>query len=411
MTRALGNSSVAYARPRRLPDGSRLLILGTVLVGGTVTIPQRVDVGVSGLGVLTVVTCLAAWGLWLSRPWLPRHLGSLVLPLALFVGYSAGSLLWYEPTQQGMQNLAVTAGFFGVLLVTARHVERSPELAASVYRALDVATLFSAVVYAASVPLYGMGAESFILARPFALFAMIGVARQLALWQAGDRWAFVRAGLLVGVIFFSVSRTALVASLFLFPIAALVRGGRRGLLTAAVMAVLAVAALLAAVFLSETMYERFFGYDATMEVGGVTINASGRRVMWDFLIDASRDDLLLGHGAGASSVLVERTFVNLGHPHNDFLRFLYDFGMVGLGIWVWFLAVLAWSLYRRCLRIVHVAPRELPVALTPLLALLAVTASMFTDNSVGYSFIMLPMGVLIGCAVGIPEGEHAPRGR
>jgi hypothetical protein len=43
---------------------------------------------------------------------------------------------------------------------------------------------------------------------------------------------------------------------------------------------------------------------------------------------------------------------------------------------------------------------DAPQFLVPLLALLAVTASMFTDNSVGYSFVMFPLGILIGCAVG-----------
>ena len=386
----------------RVPPAWRLLIVGTILVCGTVTLPQRVGFGgVSGLGALTIVWCLAAWGLWAPRPWLPGELRGPLLPLVLFTICTLGSMLWYPPAVKGLQVVAVGVGFLGLLLLTGRHVEESRELAAAIHRALDVAAAFSAVVYATSTVFFGMGAEDFILARPFALFAMLGVARQLSRWQAGERGGLLFASLLTAAVFLSVSRTALVACLALFPLAAMIRGDRRSVVATAWFTAVAAAALLAAVFLSDTMYERFFGFDATLTVGGVNINASGRRAMWELLVERSWDHPLFGHGIGASSVLVDNTFVNLGHPHNDFLRFLYDLGLVGLGLWLVFLGLTCLYLWPRAVRLARRNDPRLPYVLTPLLALLAVSASMFTDNSAGYVFVMAPLGILLGCAFGV----------
>jgi O-antigen ligase len=386
----------------RVPPGWRLLLIGAILVCGLVTLPQSVQFGsVSGLGALTILWCIAAWGFWAARPWLPGEFRAPLLPLLLFTVCCFGSMLWYPPGVKGLQVVAVTVGFFGFILLTARHVEESPELAGAIYRALDAATIFAAALYAATVVVWGLGNDQVVFARSFALFALFGVARQLARWQAGSRSGLPLAALLTGVIFLSVSRTALVAALALFPLAALVRGGRRGLFTTVALAALAVAALLAAIFLSETMYERFFGYDATLEVAGVTVNASGRRDMWAHLLERSQDHILLGHGIGSSSILVDNTFENLGHPHNDYLRFLYDLGLAGLGSWVAFLGATGLFLWTHAHRRARAAEASLPYFLTPLLALAAIAASMFTDNSAGYVFVMAPLGILIGCALGL----------
>ena len=397
-----------YTSPR-VPPLWRLLLVGVVLVCGTVTLPQRIPLGgVSGLGALTILWCVGVWAVWLGRPYFPAEFARTLLPLALFNVLCVGSMLWYPPGMKGLQVLAVGAGFLGFILVAARHVEASPALAASVHRALDVATVFGVIVYAASVAAYGMGTDAVILARPFALFALLGVARQLGRWQARECGGLVFAGLIVGVIFLSLSRTALVAALALFPLAALTRGDRRGWATALWFGALAVAALVAAVFLSEAMYERFFGFDATLTVGGVNINSSGRSEMWALLIDRSWENPLFGHGIGASSILVDEHFApTLGHPHNDFLRFLYDVGFVGLALWLAFLGAAAAGLWWHARRSARAGDGNVGYFLTPLLALLAVSASMLTDNTAGYTFVMAPLGILIGCALGLTRAGDA----
>jgi O-antigen ligase len=186
----------------------------------------------------------------------------------------------------------------------------------------------------------------------------------------------------------------------MFPLAAACRGDWRGIARAAAIAGLGAAVLLAAIFLSDAMYERFFGYDANMTVGGVTFNSSGRTKMWEMLWASSQESVVFGKGVGSSALLIDKHFPKLGHPHNDFLRFLHDFGVIGLACWLAFLANVLFFLRRQVMSRARANDRSLPVFLTPALALVALSASMFTDNSVTYSFVMAPLGVMLGCALG-----------
>jgi O-antigen ligase len=175
------------------------------------------------------------------------------------------------------------------------------------------------------------------------------------------------------------------------------------------MTVFAGSVLIGSIFLSQSMYDRFFAYDAKIAVGGMMINASGRTEMWQTLLDDLRGKaVFFGRGAGAAGRLIDRYFPDLGHPHNDFLRLLYDFGAVGLGWWVLFLVIVMFTMIggvRACTRQVPDARSrtkdhpDLPLHLAPILALLAIIMSMFTDNSISYIFVMAPLGMLIGVSL------------
>jgi O-antigen ligase len=233
---------------------------------------------------------------------------------------------------------------------------------------------------------------------------MFGVARQLAAWRAGDWKGFWFAAAITGVIVVSVSRTAMVAAMVMFPLAALSRFDRKGFLQAVAMGVSGVAVMAAVVKSSPAMYERFFGLDASMSVGGVSINASGRTQMWTLLYQDGANARWFGKGVGSSSILIDRYFAALGHPHNDFLRVLYDYGAVGLACWVAFLVGLGVVLLGAAWRLANAGPAgraRLPYVLTPLLALVGVGAGMFTDNLMSYVFVMAPFGILAGCALGL----------
>jgi O-antigen ligase len=171
---------------------------------------------------------------------------------------------------------------------------------------------------------------------------------------------------------------------------------------------------------SDEMYQRFFGYDASLEVGGVAINASGRTAAWEAMIADIRTPMQLwfGSGAGAGSTFVSLRFVNLPHPHNDYLRYLYDFGLFGL---CWFLAfalaavVMLWNRLRAA-RAADDRP-AVGLPLGTLLALLGVLVSMLTDNSANYIYVMAPLAILLArrCAAGRPSagagaGLGVPRG-
>src|SRR3712207_5445699 len=111
----------------RVHDSDRSFLTLVLLVSGTVTLPQALNLGpVSGLGGWTIFISSGAWLLWALRPYFPRELLWTLLPLVLFGIFATFSLSWGGLTVEGLQNLAVSAGFAGFVLLAARECERSP---------------------------------------------------------------------------------------------------------------------------------------------------------------------------------------------------------------------------------------------------------------------------------------------
>src|SRR5688572_29166473 len=296
----------------RVPDLDQSFLALVLLVSETVTLPQALDLGVvSGLGAWTILISSGAWMLWLLRPYFPRELVWTLLPLVLFGLFATFSLSWGGLTVEGLQNLAVSAGFAGFVLLAARECERSPGLAQGLHRAMDVASVLAALGYTLTVLLEGPGGEVVIggrqvfMMRPFALFATVAVARQIARWMSGDGLGLWLALWLLALVFLSHSRLAMAACLALFPLAYLCRVDRGGLTMAVTMTAIGAGVLVLAVTLSQDLHDRFFGFDASLKIGGIRFNASGRTEAWAMLLDdLNGGSRLFGKGAGASANFV-----------------------------------------------------------------------------------------------------------
>ena len=76
-------------------------------------------------------------------------------------------------------------------------------------------------------------------------------------------------------------------------------------------------------------HDRFITGDVK-SYNGVGIRLSGRNKLWGTTWTSAQTSPIIGHGAGSSDALITNTFVNAGHPHNDYLRLLNDYGLVGL---------------------------------------------------------------------------------
>jgi O-antigen ligase len=392
------------------PDAARVLLLTVLLVTGTVDFTRGVSIGgITALGAFTLAGCGAAWAFWITRPYLPMDLLKPLLPLVLFELYAVGSMSWYSPGPKGLQLLAVGLAFLGLILLTARETDRDAALADDLHKVLLITSVPAVLLYFYAVEDGGLAADGLVNARPFALYAMVALAVAVARWRAGGREGMgylVWGGVIVLAVFLSLSRTALVACLLLFPIGIALRLNRKSLIQAVVILVIATTAFVTAVFTYQPLYERFFGYDmATM--GGVDINVSGRAKMWNMLFETLGNDWVFGKGIAASGNLIDEYFPDIGHPHNDFLRFYYDLGVVGLSMWLTFVFAFTWKTLRNLRRSIRDAGGDYPVHMAALMALIAVSGSMFTDNSVSYSFVMMPLAIVMGCSLG--AGRAAER--
>jgi O-antigen ligase len=65
------------------------------------------------------------------------------------------------------------------------------------------------------------------------------------------------------------------------------------------------------------------------------IRDAGRRFIWDIMKQEIGKRPWLGHGSNASEELVlSITGYSLTHPHNDWLRLEYDYGYIGMGVFI-----------------------------------------------------------------------------
>jgi O-antigen ligase len=101
---------------------------------------------------------------------------------------------------------------------------------------------------------------------------------------------------------------------------------------------LTVALLGLALFYTPRVQEKMFmkGEGTLKDIGDEkNLATSGRRYMAEVLLLEIANKPWLGHGANASEeIILKLSNGQLTHPHNDWLRFLYDYGIVGTALFL-----------------------------------------------------------------------------
>lgn len=387
---------------------SRSLVLAILLMSGLVDLLTPFRIGpLSAMGVTTILYAIGSWFVWLLRAELPARLRRALLPFAMFLFWAGVSMvLWYRPSVEGVQNLLVIVAFLGLIVLTANETRRSPEFIDTLGRVMTAATVIAVVLQVLSYHLGVMPGGFGIQARSFALFALVALAWQLGRWRSGDRRAFWAALAIVGLIGISLSRTAFVVGVLLFPASHMRLQSVRGWFQAGVLGVGAVGLLYTIVSRVEPLRARFFEGDLSLKVGGIAINAMGRTAFWEITLASWRKSPLIGNGSGSAQPLIEAYFPGLGHPHNDYLRILHDYGLIGLAIWLVGYLVLLWVTSSAWSRSDPQRDAAAGVHLAAFLALAAVAAAMVTDNTMVYVFVMAPAGILVGASFGVMERDQ-----
>jgi hypothetical protein len=379
--------------------------------------------GISGLGAGTFALAGLAWCVFLVRPVLPPQLLRSILFLILFEMYAAGTMLWSHTGMDGVQLLVVGLAFLGLVLISARETFLNLEsgmmyLRALLYTSAVAVCLYLYVVY--KLPKLGAdeAVEGMVSPRPFALYALAVVGVALGLWRGARgpklkvALPLIWAGVTTMTVALSMSRTALVCCALLFPLAMLLSLNFKAVLmsisTLAGGGVLFVLAVLS----YKPLYDRFFAYDASMNVGGFSVNASGRTKIWELLYSTIGDDWMFGKGMASSEIIIRRTFNGMiAQPHNDYLRYYYDTGAIGLALYLCFALSFVFKTAGNLYRSVRRQTPDYPLHAAALLAFSAVSWSMLTDNPVCYSFVMLPLAIVMGCSLGAGAAVYEPVAR
>jgi O-antigen ligase len=392
-----------------------VMIVATLLVSALVDIPQHIHVGpTSGQGVETIAL-VALLALLCLNGYSGQGVASVALlwPFVVFLVWASLSFSWGHFSQQGLQNVFVYAGFVEMLLIGATAGRWAPW---HTFRVLDRAFMVAAAIgcslYAVSFVIAGHGNRYVVSPRPFGLFGVLVVSWFMAAHVAGVRVAkyFVIATVVLTLL--SLSRSALAAQFAVIVLAwvGTTTNFRTVMRSVGVMVTVAAVAL-AAVFLYAPLNKRFFGGDKH-QVGGISINVTGRDALWSANWAWFKEKPVMGWGAGSSDRMTSALPGGFsGHPHNDYLRLLVDYGVIGLVIWLIgyiTLVRLTWRGWRAAL------PRgglEARIQCAAFLALTGVALTMLVDNPLIEVGKMAPLGALAGLALGTaarPRSAHEP---
>jgi len=110
---------------------------------------------------------------------------------------------------------------------------------------------------------------------------------------------------------------------------------------------------------------------------------TGRSRLWNLMVEEIKEKPLWGHGANASEAFVlSVTWGVLTHPHNDWLRLLYDFGFFGASVFAFCLGAQVIHLLKRARKTFGESRILLYAGASSFLPFVLL---MFTDNIILYA--------------------------
>lgn len=152
----------------------------------------------------------------------------------------------------------------------------------------------------------------------------------------------------------------------------------------------ALAVLLSIPSLEQKMFYTGQGSILTFVQDPGDIRTHGRAVYWALLIsEMSGLDWLIGHGANVSSIVIAEFIADQNHPHNDWLRLLFDFGAIGV-------VAYAWAIFREFQKLS--LDNEHTLALFGRVCLIALSVLMLTGNVALYGIFF---GNLVYFVIGV----------
>ena len=405
-------ASFAYMRDSRLPDlpihgVAQALALTVLFFSALVDLPRAVQIGpVTSQALLTIGYYLGALLLLILTPVLQSPVPMRTVPLLIFLFWAATSLAWSPAPVNGIQNILSLGILPLMLLATEATASAWPGFAFWLERCLGWSVMLASIIYAAAVLFTGAGTDAAISARSYGMFAAYGVAVQLARWRTGRISGLIWAAAITVLTGVSESRLALGVCVVLFPISQLPSRGFMNWLK--VVAVSAVVLGLSYVALNnfDALRDRFLKGDVSMKIGAYEINASGRTAFWRATVDSFQEAPIVGKGAGSAEQLIENQFGTIKHPHNDYLRLIHDYGVIGAAVWAAAILTLLASVFREWRRSDRVRSPDRAIHAAAALVLTAFILEMTMENAIVNIFLTAPLGLLLGAALGIRRARR-----
>ena len=318
-------------------------------------------------------------------------------------------MAWSNALFNGLQNILAIGVLPLLLLLGEATASLTPNFGFVLVKWLDMSVLLATSIYGLSVLVWGADNDQWMSARSFGLFALFGVASQLAHWRYGRKSGLICAVLITCLIGLSESRLALGIAVALFPLSQLPTKGFVRWLKVGAVAIAVSAVCYWAFNYFDELRDRFLKGDVSLRIGSVEINASGRTAFWHATLESWRESPVFGQGAGSAEGLIESVYTTIKHPHNDYLRILHDYGVIGMALWIGGVATLLYALWRAWRRSHNAGLTGSRLHLTAALALVAFMLEMTAENAMVIVYIMAPLGMLIGAAFGVERSGERTR--
>jgi O-antigen ligase len=391
---------------------AKRMIVGAIFLSSAfLDAPSLISGGsVSLMGMLTILYAVAIAVVVFTRLAAARRVLLRLWPLTLLFLYSVVQLFWSPRTGQAAQTVCMQWIFLGLIVLMATGGnEGTDEFALS--RMLRNCVIGGSLCFVIAFLTVGFGAEgigalTFVTSRSFALFALLGIALFLSRWANGSRRDFWLAGALIVLIALSLSRAALVTGVLLVPLSRFRSLAPREMKRIVLVGAIALLGLYSLVFSIGPLRQRFLGANSLDDYvsGEASIDTQGRLAAWAITIASYVEAPWFGKGPGSANDLIQDTLyrLKLGHPHNEYLRFLHDEGLLGLLLLLAGMGQLAarcWRAYQRALESSSSVASVAYFHLTSFLSLVAVLITMLTDNTASYVFVMGPLAILVGGSI------------
>lgn len=231
--------------------------------------------------------------------------------------------------------------------------------------------------------------------RQYAMVALVGLAVAVSLSPRGFLERLIPFVIFVGIVL-SGSRTASVIAIVILSTLAL-RSAASTMVKVLQVLGLLVAGLGVGVlsfFLLGFVSERVEESGVAGTVAEVIVNSNGRLGAWaEFLnLLASPTDWLFGRGTGAAMEFGTANLPFFSHPHNEYIRYLVDLGMLGIVL----LAVGCIAILTRLLKNKGFSQDPSRAAT---LVVVALAAMSLTDGPLYSSFVIIPAAIVIGAGL------------
>ncbi len=154
----------------------------------------------------------------------------------------------------------------------------------------------------------------------------------------------------------------------------------------------------------------FFSGEGTLSearLNNPDFRTTGRKTIWDAMTHEIDKEPWFGHGANSSEPFISMLTGGIVHPHNDWLRLLYDYGYFGTAIFAFCMVFQVWHILRKA-RKASGETRTLLYASAS--SFIVFVLFMFTDNIILYAaffgnFQFTILGVAYAAYETCPKGN------